>query len=1230
MEEQATALLATLKRSSASADAKAQAFNTLKASIKHQRVPDGAQATVFDCIRVAIASQQSPTLVIIGFSTLGHLIKRLSIQDQGHVVSAQSPKLLPILLERLGDAREANRSAAVATLVDLWPLSKEKVETLVRDGAMAGHNARAKEASFKWIAKMHKVEGFHFRSFVPHLVAGLEDADGVVRETAKAAVVELFKNAPERARSDLKKQMAANNVRKATVQYIEAELGGRGAPTPAPDLKASTMSLPAFRAESSTLNDSTFGESVVDEQPPPAEPKIMDPLYFHSEREMNDAFRDMLGFFEGRESEHNWIPRDKSVTKIRRMAQGNGPTDYHVAFLMGVKSMQDGINKVANSLRTTMSTNGCECVQELARTLGPSFDAMADIFLQGFLKMSGATKHIAQENGKTTFDTIIANVSYHKRLMELVWSAFQEKNVAIRQSATTWLKTLLRRNVPKSHFEGSVDLVEKCLKKGLADANPNVKNSTREVFWVYVRSWPAKAEPFRDSLEPRTQKFVDQDPSNPNASLASSQSSASTKAGDRPLTAQSGRASIRETIMAQRKAQAAAAAKIDRPSSAQSVLSPAAQVPLKPRLAQSTRQASNLSTVSGKSSTSSATGSTPGGGLMSAPLRRPRRPELARPATADPYASRNKAAHSGQQTTPSESPVGSPGRGSTVKKSPAKPTRTPASHIPVSPPRAKSRIEQLSQSTRKRLPMHETPAKGDATPTKTDDLTFVVPFTAPPNDDDDHGALPLRKRAGMDKTMSVDSGIAGFAAQPTVDVEENFTMVLPPSMQLAPHHAPTTATTSHIPTPKGSPLRASGTSPRASPRSTTTEHGSPSKAAAARVPRSPLPQRQLFQEETTEQNKDNHVKVYEDPFVASAESPSTPRAASPEKPVLEELPLSDQNAGPIDRNDGSASVRSTASNEQNRPVMQSPLRSPIKANGNGVEVTHDRAETLRSRKLLSSGIERVRARTLDAHGFRRLQDLIKQNNADIWSTESGTPTDARSSPRKERSRFDDLLLALSSYLSTPLDTAKFPASKAQNLKTQALATVRGMLTLWPRQAEQYTPHVLCAVLEARGEWDASSHLGSELERTTGEIATGVAKAGHAGDAMDAVLALIEDDEDAQGLADADVVAARAHTRIVSAALASLASLLALSGSDGAGTSMPEQQAGRLGTVAVRFLGNTDPDVRRADMQFCLELHDRLGGGKVGDSVFWKSMQAAGLKGEQVNLITYYLARRARA
>jgi len=192
MDELATSLLATLKRSSVSPETKLASFNALKSQIKHQRVPESAHSAIVECVRLAIVAQTSTALVQTGFSALGHLIKRLTIQEHVDVLFAQRQSLLQALLERLGDVKEGFRSAASAALGELWLVRPTEVEKVVREEAIQSTNARAKEAGMLWVAKMHAEHNLQFRNFVPPMVECLENADGVVRETAKTTIIELF------------------------------------------------------------------------------------------------------------------------------------------------------------------------------------------------------------------------------------------------------------------------------------------------------------------------------------------------------------------------------------------------------------------------------------------------------------------------------------------------------------------------------------------------------------------------------------------------------------------------------------------------------------------------------------------------------------------------------------------------------------------------------------------------------------------------------------------------------------------------------------------------------------------------------------------------------------------------------------------------------------------------------------------------------------------------------
>jgi CLIP-associating protein 1/2 len=291
----------------------------------------------------------------------------------------------------------------------------------------------------------------------------------------------------------LKKQLVQFNVRKTIATYISSQLDSTATEAEMPPPRE--RPLPTARAES-LQPETGMADSMLSEMPPPVEAVPMDPIHIYTARELEDIFRDMGPCFEGKETEHNWMARDKNTLKLRRITKGNAPSEFHAVFVPGIKSLLDGILKVANTLRTTMSTNGCQLVQELATTLGHSIDPWSEILLQNFVKMCAATKNISAQNGNTTVDTILANISYSSRMMAHLTFASQDKNVQPRIFSAGWFKTIIRKH--KSHIEhsGGLDTLEKVLKRGLTDANPKVREAYRSAYWTFALVWPQKAQAY--------------------------------------------------------------------------------------------------------------------------------------------------------------------------------------------------------------------------------------------------------------------------------------------------------------------------------------------------------------------------------------------------------------------------------------------------------------------------------------------------------------------------------------------------------------------------------------------------------------------------------------------------------------------------------------------------------------------------------------------------------------
>ena len=1185
MDVQAATLLSTLKRPAASSESKLNALNTLKSDIKHYRVPESAQATIFECLKLAITQQASSTLASSAFSALGHLVKRLKIQDaSGHAITQLAPRLFPALHDRLGDMREAHRTAASQALTELYPFCTADVENIIRDEAIGGSNPRAKQAGMQWVLQMHKDESMPFKSYTQAMVARLEDSDGNVRETAKNTLIELFGNAPERAKTDLKRQMKAFSVRHSIESQVLAQLGSSSgsnsvsrpptssAPEPEVDMAASTRSLP-------TLDHvSHFAETINSEEakPPPQETVQMDPLYVHTKSELEDAFRDMLPHFEGKETEQNWTPRDKSILKIRRFTKGNAPSEFHQVFMAGVKSALEGILKVANSLRTTMSSNGCQLVQELARTLGPALDPHVEMFLQSFMKMSAATKHIAAENGRITTDAIFQNCSYHARMMQHIWYAAQDKNAQTRQCVPSWLKTILKRQASyKHHFEtsGGLELAEKCIKKGLDDANPKVKEGTRGTYWTFAKSWPEKANIIMSSLDPKSKSALERDSNNPNASLHTSQ------AGNAPekarATGAASRNALREMMAEQRKAKAAGKLP-DRPNSAMAQLSPA-----KPRAAanlNSTSKApSNLSGVSRPeptriaSTASAACGISPapsaatrkGSALMSGPVRRPKRPEMQRPQTADPYGAKRLLR---PETPANGSPANSPPKGTAGSKSSiptisasknrAKTSGNVGGSPAGSPVRRSPRPGHIMQDSRPTSKGSSGTNGEDLSNVREDDLTMVIP----------KGGVTVgrgvdQRRPVHNHTMSVDSGV------PTLAEDDGFTMVMP--------HLQSSQQRARSPLAYRSPLKAMFEEAREkiesmSPKS---EEGAKPTEVEDQIatPRSGSPVKAAQPEE---------VQIYEDPFVVdSGEAP-----ADGERKVLGELPVNENVRMQSPAQSSGSSTSPTGS-----PRQISEARSPM------VMSPQDRAEVLRNRKLLGSGIDRIRAKTLDAHGFRRVQDLAK-SNLDIWDGGKN---------------YDELMSVLLEYLQTFDQEPKLKDQaphKAAGLKAQALGLVRALLYLHKKSAGAWHAKALVSVLASRKGVDANSHVLADMERTADDIV----KQGAPETCIDAIVDYLPSVGTDKGASRSTAMAVGLLRQLLDSAKQRNADL-------------GSERRIRLVQTTAKYLDDADAEVRKADVELASDLFELFGSSKME---FWNEFK--GTEEGRLGLLTYYIARRGKA
>lgn len=655
------------------------------------------------------------------------------------------------------------------------------------------------------------------------------------------------------------------------------------------------------------------------------------------------------------------------------------------------------------------------------------------------------------------------------------------------------------------------------------------------------------------ALELTQQKLLIEDSSNPNPQKASFQVAATggKPAFSKSTSAASTRPSIKETIAAQKKAKAAGRNIPERPSSAEPSTSPK----------KSTTQPSAGRPGAAMSSNSRNVSNTSVGTLSSAPVRPRRRADVARPATADPYSSR--------KPTRTETPPKSPG------VSPVKRVKTPAP--PASSAKLALRKVESPASSRANSPRKNVVAEGlghyqfnsavvqpPPSPTKAaEEFTMVIPNLKSSKSEYNLSSQPA----------NVDDPFTGGEPNETVRSAS-------PNKTYKPH-GQTSPNERGGGIPRLSPSKLAGSFGRLSMDEDRNQRISMSPRAIGSRKENLTPKHSHTQDQKA-------LQVYEDPIRSPNNGSLYPSPLAHTVGALEELPVNEPT-----KQRGLFEPQFLAEEPKNPDYHQKWFA--VEARERQRTSTSENIENpILARKILGSGIERVRARSLDVHGFRKLQTLIRSSGDSIW---------------EDGYKFDELLPPLLDYLETPNDDSLPRSGKAQDLKTQVLVTVRLLLQYQPKYFFSYYPRALTAVLSARKHYSSTSHIVSGLEETAESIV-------HRCDPLpciDSVLDLLEI-ERTQG------PGSNPNTDTMFMGLYVLAGLLHRGEEKGSTFQLSTEQEERLGRMGASCLADTNPDVRRAVMEFVVELHD-----KMEKERFW-GLVAKG-RDDHRSLITYYLARK---
>lgn len=294
----------------------------------------------------------------------------------------------------------------------------------------------------------------------------------------------------------------------------------------------------------------------------------------------------LLLSFQGKETEHNWLLREKAVNRVRGMLKGDVYSRYPDSFVVGLRSgFLEGSLKALASLRTTLCSATCHCYTDILHALGPAFDPLVETILGPLSRMANFTKTVVVQQTQHVITVLLGCISALPRIiLPFLSQASVDKTPRARTWAFQHLKTYIdvHTSNPKGlhalEAAGAIEGLDKILRKGLADPSPLVKEPARAAFWAFEAVWPGVARKTLESLDGMARKALER--AMPNAVNGAGSSSSAAPAVRKPALAPK-RTGLAAHIAAQRKAKEAQEAR-EREDSAAVEAVAATAIPLTP------------------------------------------------------------------------------------------------------------------------------------------------------------------------------------------------------------------------------------------------------------------------------------------------------------------------------------------------------------------------------------------------------------------------------------------------------------------------------------------------------------------------------------------------------------------------------------------------------------------------------------------------------------------------
>ncbi|SPO32183.1 uncharacterized protein UTRI_02740 [Ustilago trichophora] len=220
--------------------------------------------------------------------------------------------------------------------------------------------------------------------------------------------------------------------------------------------------------------------------------------------ELHGHFDEIYADLHSPETEHTWQKIERALLHIQAITRG-GATKFP-EFVSLLKQYATPINNSLLSERTKLSGTAGDLLNSIAPRLAERFEGLVAVFVPTLLLICARTNKVAVKRAEKSLHFVVKHCR-PPSVVAYLKEAIKDKGQGLRAVAAGTL-VLVLEHTEKERLARRVGDIEACIKSGATDSNPEVRQTTKRLFELYVAIWPERVEGFTKPMTPTIRRYL--------------------------------------------------------------------------------------------------------------------------------------------------------------------------------------------------------------------------------------------------------------------------------------------------------------------------------------------------------------------------------------------------------------------------------------------------------------------------------------------------------------------------------------------------------------------------------------------------------------------------------------------------------------------------------------------------------------------------------------------------